>query len=132
MARPTKYRPEFCKSIVRYFEDTVAQNELPFLSKWARQEAKVCEDTAIEWTKAKEKNFDGEEVLKYPEFSESYKKAKDIQKEFLIKMALAGKYNPTFAIFTAKNITDMRDQKDVDLTSKGERMGVVILPPEND
>jgi len=36
--------------------------------------------------------------------------------------------NPsTFAIFTAKNITDMRDQKDVDVEVKGG-FGVIVVP----
>lgn len=112
--RPTKYKPEYCQQIVEWFEVKVKENELPFLSKWARQEARVCEDTAIEWTKQHE------------DFSEAYKKAKDIQKEFLITGGLTGKFNPTFAIFTAKNITDMRDMTNIDHTTKGEKLPTPI------
>jgi hypothetical protein len=43
----------------------------------------------------------------------AYNKAKEYQKFFLIENALAGLYNPTAFIFTAKNITDMRDQQEV-------------------
>ena len=92
--RPTKYKPEFIEGIVEYFERLAKEDKLPFLSKYAREEMEVCEDTAIEWTKV------------HPEFSEAYKKAKDIQKEVLIMKGLEGKWNSTAFIFTAKNITN--------------------------
>jgi hypothetical protein len=95
--RPTEYKPEYCQQLVTYFTEQVAASKLPFLSKWAREEAGVCEQTALRWVEAHE------------EFSEAYKKAKDMQKECLIENALTGKFQQTFAIFTAKNITDMRD-----------------------
>src|SRR3990167_1629489 len=99
--RPTKYRDDFPALLLAYFDEQVAAEKLPFLSKFARNIAGVCEDTAIEWTKD------------HPEFSEAYKIAKKIQKEFLITQALAGKINPTAFIFTAKNMTDMRDKTEV-------------------
>ena len=114
MGRPSKYKPEYCESIVKWFEEQVQAKELPFLSKWARTVAGVCEDTALEWTKQHE------------EFSLAYKKVKEIQKEFLIKGGLTGLFNPTFAIFTAKNITDMRDQTLIDHTTKGKELPTPI------
>ncbi|MFA5299123.1 MAG: hypothetical protein WC389_13025 [Lutibacter sp.] len=105
--RPTKYKPEYCDIIVSYFIAEAEEDKLPFLSKFAREIAGVCCDTAIEWTK------------EYPEFSESYKKAKDIQKEYLISHALDGKINPTAFIFTAKNITDMRDRQETEHKFEG-------------
>lgn len=56
------------------------------------------------------------------EFLASYQKAKQIQKELLITGGLKGYFNPTSFIFTAKNITDMRDKQEIDHTSKGERL----------
>ena len=108
--RPTKYKASYCQAIVEYFEREAEKVRVPFLSAWARNVAGVCEDTAIEWTK------------KHEEFSEAYKKAKDIQKEVLILGGLTGRFNPTFAIFTAKNLTDMRDKHEIDHTSGGERI----------
>jgi hypothetical protein len=117
--RPTKYKPSFPQQIVEWFEEQVSKKELPFLSKWARTQAGVSEQTALTWTE------------NAPEFLEAYKKAKDIQKEFLITQALYGKFNATFAIFTAKNITDMRDKTETDLTSNGQTMGVIMLPAKH-
>jgi hypothetical protein len=65
------------------------------------------------------------------EFLATYKKCKQIQKELLILGGLKGYFNPTAFIFTAKNITDMRDKTETDLTSGGEKLGVIILPPKN-
>lgn len=103
--RPTKYEPQYPQLLLDYFHEEIFERQkLPFLSRFAREVAGVCQDTAIEWTK------------KYPEFSEAYKKAKDMQKEYLIEQGLSGKINTVFAIFTAKNITDMRDKNETELT----------------
>lgn len=99
VGRPTKYNPKFCDEMVPWFLNKVEKGEFPFLSKFARDIMNVCCDTAIEYTKI------------YPDFSEVYKKAKDIQKEFLITQTLNGKYNPTFAIFVATNLTDMKNNQ---------------------
>lgn len=45
----------------------------------------------------------------FQEFRNAYKEAKELQKEFLINIGLAGAAPAPFAIFTAKNVTDMRD-----------------------
>lgn len=62
------------------------------------------------------------------EFSNCYKKAKEIVKQILIQGALRGYWNPTAFIFTAKNETDMKDETKFDHTSSGEKIGVVVLP----
>lgn len=46
------------------------------------------------------------------EFSKAYKEAKEIQKEFLIQNGLVGASPSAAYIFTAKNVTDMRDVQD--------------------
>src|SRR3990167_8543412 len=85
--RPTKYRDDFPALLLAYFDEQIAAEKLPFLSRFARKIAGVCEDTAIEWTK------------EHLEFSEAYKIAKKMQKEFLIENGLVGKYNATAFIF---------------------------------
>lgn len=64
----------------------------------------------------------------YFEFSKSYKEAKEQQKEFLISLGLSGAAPAPAFIFVAKNVTDMRDKTETDLTSKGEAMGIIYLP----
>jgi hypothetical protein len=126
--RPTKYKPEYCKAIVDFFsvepnrkeitaeikgygkagnqnfekqEYKLVANPLPTLAKFARKIG-VNKDTIIEWTKV------------HSEFSDAYNVAKDLQKDFLVDNGLAGLYPPASFIFTAKNITDMRDKQEVD------------------
>ncbi|SRR5579883_1208933 len=125
--RPTKYKPEYAAAIIKWFsvpkhtqflkkevtiestgrhecEYQLVAADLPTFEGFARDIA-VNGDTIVEWSKAENEN--GE--LKYPEFSAAYKVAKDLQREFLIDNGLKGLYPPAAFIFTAKNITDMRD-----------------------
>ncbi len=53
------------------------------------------------------------------EFCNAYKEAKEMQKEFLVNLGLSGAAPSTFTIFTAKNVTDMRDKSETDITSGG-------------
>jgi len=115
--QPTKYKPEYCKEIIEFFdiehfniitETTTYKNgnkterevrvpaQLPFFSAFAR-EIEVTTETLNQWTK------------KYPDFSDAYKRAKELQKEMLINNGLMGLYNASSYIFTAKNIAGMRD-----------------------
>lgn len=90
-------------------------NRLPTFERFA-SDIGVSVDALADWSKAK--NKDG--TLKYPEFSGAYKRAKQLQKAFLIANGTSGLFNATFTIFVAKNITDMRDKTEVDTTSGGE------------
>ncbi len=53
--RPTKYRPEYCETVVELMKDGASKTEVCGTIG-------VCHDTLIEWQK------------KYPEFSEAVKK----------------------------------------------------------
>ena len=117
VGRPSKYDPKYCQQLIKFFDrkpcrtieehfyykngdekvkEIEVANEIPFFSAFAR-EIKAHTDTLNEWTK------------KHKEFSVAYKQAKELQKEFLVQNGLRGLYNATAFIFTAKNITDMRD-----------------------
>lgn len=135
--RPTKYKKEYNKKMLEFFsvsptkqvpvktfldkkgvlttEYAERPNNLPTFERFAA-EIGVCTDTLVEWSKATNKQ--GE--LKYPQFSATYRKCKQLQKDFLIINGTNGLYNATFTIFVAKNITDMRDKTEVDTTSGGE------------
>lgn len=136
--RPPKYKPEFCQQMIQFFsiDPTVEQerltvnkkgdevvitdrvaNKLPTFHNFAAA-IEVNEDTIVEW--ASKKNEKGE--LVYPDFSAAYKKAKQLQKYFLIENGMNGVYNPAFTIFVAKNITDMRDHFDIEKTVKDRRV----------
>lgn len=62
----------------------------------------VVVDTIYEWQKV------------HKDFSEAIKGCRDMQKNFLIQQGLHGRYDRTFAIFVAKNCTDMHDQKQIE------------------
>ena len=136
--RPTKYKKIYCKRIIKYFDivpyydeevelkdkkgnvyiKTVRKaNDLPTLAGFARSIG-VWRQRLLDWSK------------KYPEFAVSYKKAHDLQYHILVTNGLLGLYNTAFAIFTAKNVTDMRDKTDFDVTSKGKQVVAWnYLPP---
>lgn len=121
MGRPTKYKPEYCEELIEYFNkepyrerkvthknkkgdewityEDVA-NDLPFLSQFAHSIG-VTTSSLERWRK------------EYPEFSEAYKKAKEMQHNMLATNALRGLYQVAFSIFTAKNITSWRDKQEV-------------------
>lgn len=104
MGAPTKYKHEYCQGIIDYF---TSSNNFPFFSEYSRI-IEVNTDTLHEWKKVR------------PDFSEAYKKCKEIQKERLVRGALSNKLNPTFSIFTAKNILGWRDVKEIKQDIKTE------------
>ena len=140
MARPTKYKPEYCDRIVKFFSVTPWKevpytitykngtmkegterwpNEIPTFHAFAKS-IDVNEDTVVEWAK------------KHEEFSAAYKRAKELQKWFLIENGLNSLYNSTFAIFTAKNITDMRDRQELTGVDGGPIEQRIIYLPQRD
>lgn len=112
-------------------------NKLPTLFRFS-QKIGVAYVTVNDWYKRGRELITEEGPdkgkLAYPEleaFADAYEEAKQMQKEFLITIGLAGAAPPSAYIFTAKNVTDMRDKNETDLTSKGEKLGVVMLPVKN-
>lgn len=134
--RPTKYKKEYCQKLIKFFnrkpyksvlvkkgvsekgtkdEYELIANDLPFFSKFEIEEG-LGIGRLNKWYKKRDKN----NKYEFPEFRQAYKKAKALQEMFLINNGLAGRYNSTFAIFTAKNITSMRDQNNLDITTGGK------------
>jgi hypothetical protein len=120
---PTKYDPKYCEQIIEFFdvEPSHQITEVVEGKNWSKQTVRdvankfptfekfafsigVNGDTVVEW----EKN--------YPEFSAAYKKAKQLQKDFLIQNGLCGLYNAAAFCFVAKNCTDMRDKQEIENT----------------
>lgn len=119
-----KYKPAYCQKLVDYFDIepyyekaikgkgrdgkeyivkyTTVANDLPLLSGFAKS-IDIASETVSRWGR------------KHKEFGQALKKAKDSQKRILVTNGLKGYYDRTFAIFTAKNVTDMRDVKEHDI-----------------
>ena len=130
LGRPTKYREELVTMLLEYFSQppiktiTTVDKEgntvektvpamFPTLARFAANIG-VTTETLHDWATAK--NPDG--THRNPSFSYAYKKAKDLQQANLVEGTLAGAYNSTFAIFTAKNVLGWRDKVEQEITGK--------------
>ena len=127
MAGKTKYKPEYCQKLIDFFDvEPYEDRELKHFGK----------DGELKWVDykrmanklptlrnfAKEIGFNFTTVYKwrkdFKEFSNAFTQAKELQKWFLIENGLNGCYNPAFAIFTAKNITDMKDTQKIETNTE--------------
>jgi hypothetical protein len=119
--RPTKYDPKYCKDIIEFFDKNpltgfvendkqrMRPTRLPTFAMFAMKLG-VEHQTLLNWCDDN------------PAFLEAYNAAKELQKQFLMDLGLSGETPPASFIFVAKNITDMKDEKGIDLTSKGEQI----------
>lgn len=130
--RPTKWTPELNDRLIEYFGtedryedrltmeihkksgDVVEKYErfpkpLPYVSRFEYNNGLSVGLLSI-WAAEEQKLLEEGLPSKRPGFLKAYACAKEFQKEFLIQNSLSGLYNPQFAVFTAKNITDMRDK----------------------
>lgn len=119
MARPTKWTKEKVEKLAdeldKHFENARLEfisnpkgRYLPFISQFCRDVGKLSRETLNVKSKENKK------------LSDALKRAKQIQKEILIQGGLEGRFNPTAFIFTAKNITDMRDKQELEHSGKGK------------
>lgn len=115
----TQYDPSYCEKMVAFFlgreknkeirEDYVwrrtgevseryrtVANPPPMFSEFGRTIG-VSEKTLKNWAK------------KNREFAEAYEICQDIIQEFMVENGLTGNYSSQFGIFTAKNLTKMKD-----------------------
>ena len=123
--RPTKYAAKYCREIIEFFDVDATRivedmrrdgstterrvaNAMPTFAKFARKIG-VSRDTLNEWTK------------NHAEFSDSYKRCKELQEEFLINVGLAGVTSASFVIFTMKNVCGWRDEKDLKIKAQKEK-----------
>ena len=130
VGRPSVYDPKFCGELLEFFSQPptrevtirdakgnerteILPGTFPTLARFAAMIG-VTRETLHDWATAK--NPQGE--LKHPDFSFAYKKAKEFQEANLVEGTLAGAYNSTFAIFTAKNVLGWRDKTEQEITGK--------------
>lgn len=126
--QPTKYKPEYCQQLIDYFsidptkiaeDETVSSADgdkliarrmpqrMPWLEGFARKIG-VHRNTLRGWCDL------------HPEFAEAYETAKDLQREFIVDVALSGAAPASFAIFTMKNVCGWRDERDLKLKKAKE------------
>lgn len=108
---PTKYREEYCQSIVEYFDrdaweivtdmkgtpKVMPKDNVPTFTRWCRSLG-IATKTANLW------------VAKYPEFAAAYAEAKELQKSFLIEAGLTHG-SGGFAMFMLKCTHGMVEPK---------------------
>jgi hypothetical protein len=118
--RPSSYKPEYIKEILEYFDidstkivldktitkngesvkEREVSNKLPTIEGFCKK-IKIAKSTLHEWVKEHE------------EFSNAYKKCKDMQLAIWQENSLKGLYNPAFAIFFGKNCFGWVDKQEV-------------------
>ena len=115
--RPSKYDPKYCEGIVSFFSKNPYEehsdhkrfpNPLPTIEMFAHKIG-VSRSTVALWTE------------KHEEFSDAFKKARELQFNFWLTNSLLGLYPPGFACFTGKNMFGWRDKQEVEHTG-----GVIV------
>lgn len=121
MARPTKYKEQFCDEVEVYLKTAGReQTKLPTVSEFSRYIG-INGDTLVEWGK------------KYPKFSAAIKRLKEHQKEQLMNDGLYGgkEVNSTMAIFLLKANHDMIETDRI-IGDPKLPVAVVVLPKLNE
>jgi hypothetical protein len=102
--RPTKYKPEYCQSIIDYFTiEPLIVNDKPVAPPYIQE---FCLSIGIS------KQCLSKWVAKYPDFSDAYSIAKSKQKQLMITLALQGHYNAGFTWRAMMNMHNWRDKQD--------------------
>jgi hypothetical protein len=109
-SRPTDYDPKYIEMFYEYFDkkpyskdlntNKIEAEDFPSIAGFAILIG-VSRDTLYEWAKV------------YPDFSDTFKKAKDFQERFLSVNGNKGIINPAFAALTAKNCIDWSDKREL-------------------
>lgn len=146
VGRPPKYKPKYAKAIIEFFSVPAFQSvlkkeiiksngtvereyiqmaaDLPTLERFAWSIG-VDDKTLQRWSERTVSKTS--KKLKYPEFCLAYNKAKQLQKEWLMSVGLKGLAPPASFIFTAKNITNMRDKQEIDHSTLGKPISVGVV-----
>jgi hypothetical protein len=123
--RPTKYKKEYCKTILDFYDKPAAAAEKrTIVTKSGIQSYEVQVPNPLP-TKEGFARFIGvssrvinEWLEHHEEFLHAYERARDCQKDILTQNALMGRYSEGYAKFVAINCTDMVDKTSRELTGK--------------
>jgi len=131
--RPSKYNAKYCKEMIAFFDKkpsyaskviTTGRNDyekieekllpinLPTFERFAST-LDVSVVTLDRWAK------------KHKKFCLAYEKCRELQKDILVANGLSGLYASNFAIFVAKNFTNMKDKTETDITSGGKPIPIL-------
>ena len=127
--QPTKYKPVYCQALIDFFdvepwesqkiehfedgelvrtEDGKRQyRAMPTLLKFAKS-IKVCYATIYNWVTPEHPSYQ-------PKFLDTYNRAKQLRKEWLIDVGLSGLAPANSFKFVAVNLTDMSDKQDYNI-----------------
>lgn len=131
--RPTIYTPELCNRVDDYLAESI-DKEKATIKEVTNNDGTVdiketlrfsvqlptIEGFALFLGVNKTTLYEWEE--KYPEFSNSLSKIKDIQKSRLLNEGLAGNYNSTIAKLILSSNHGMAENTHTDITSKGKSL----------
>lgn len=126
LGRPSEYSEEYIDKVDHYLaqcEDTLTERgklqvRLPTIEGFSIYLG-VSKKSLYNWRD------------KHPDFLHALEKIETEQKERLLNMGLSGDYNPTIAKLVLSANHNMREKTEQDITSQGQQLGVVILPPKN-
>lgn len=131
MARPTKYKPEYCDKLIEFFDiEPWEEREIPHYKTVGGEKQLVWTDikilpvripslyrfaklisvgyrTLYEWLDVNSGSYQ-------QEFSHAFMCAKEIRKDWLIDVGLSGSAPPASFKFVAVNVTDMRDKTETE------------------
>jgi hypothetical protein len=130
---PTDYYAALPKQLIAYFdippfenveyknektgkvEFATKLNPLPTKAGFAAS-VKIPRSLLLAWAT----KIDADGYLAHPEFAAAYELVGDMQESLLVTNTLMGEYQPSFAIFTAKNLLGWKDSKDLNIASTGK------------
>lgn len=146
--RPTKWTPEVNEQIVEFFsgdrfreveivttgkndyskiETKLVAEELPTFERFGHS-IDVDSATFVNWANADRAAIKANTESNYPGFFAAYTHAKQLQKDFIMQNGLMGLYNGQFAIFIAKNVTDLKDKQELELGGEIGIKGYAVVP----
>jgi len=116
--RPTRYYPELCDELLKFFgavEEPYRETDVTIGGKnWERTEVKLLPNKlptleAFCWKHKLLPEYISRWVDEYDDFRQAVTLVKAWQKELIVQGGLSGVYDSKFAMFTAINVTDMRN-----------------------
>lgn len=136
--RPTRYNSKFCEKLIAYFDiepweerkiphfkdGEIVWNDIkilpvrmPTLRGFAKKQG-IGVRTLYDWINSEHASY-------HEDFSHAFTCAKEIRKDWLIDVGLSGGAPPASFKFVAVNVTEMRDQSDVNVSGE-----IILKPPK--